>query len=166
MRQSLRKAITLPIQLDDSIEEVIINVDWDILEKVERVYNTSAEYVAAQILLNVAHVQRRHVAQILCLWCQGKTKLKQVEITEAVQTADQDQLYRYIGMIQAAVLWSIRGADGKPMINDIQFDALVEGKDLEDDDNTKPKSGAEKETKKPGEKAKKPIAGTSKKRTS
>jgi len=165
MKQSLRKTIVLPIQLENSIEEVLINVDWDILEKVERVYNTSAEYVAAQILVNVAHVQRRHVAQILCLWCQGKTKLKQVEITEAVQTADQDQLYRYVGMIQAAVLWSIRGADGKPLITDAQFDQLVNGEDIEQSEDEDPATGAAP-SKKPGEKAKKPIAGTSKKRIS
>lgn len=165
MKQSLRKSIVLPIQLENSIEEVLINVDWDILEKVERVYNTSAEYVAAQILINVAHVQRRHVAQILCLWCQGKTKLKQVEITEAVQTADQDQLYRYVGMIQAAVLWSIRGADGKPLITDKQFDQLVNGEDIDQGEN-ETQSPSTASGKKPGEKAKKPTAGTSKKRTS
>lgn len=156
MKSQLRKAIHLPIYLDGKTEEVLINIDWDILDKIEQVYNSSADYVVSQVLANIYHVQRRHVAQLLCLWCQGKTNLKQVEIAEAVKTASQSQFYRYIGMIQAAALWCIRGEDGKPMITDAQFDALVEGRDLDEDE----KPAEKKEPKAGDTKPKKPRKAT------
>lgn len=154
----LRKTIVIPFTTFEKTDEVIINVSWDILEKVERIYSTSAEYVASQIFPNIAHVQRHKIAQVLALWAQGKTKLNQGEIHEAVQTASQDQLYRYIGMIQAAILWSIRGTDGSPLISDKQFDQLVSGEDIDIDDT--PKQADTGSTT-----AKKPRAATSKKRT-
>jgi hypothetical protein len=158
----LRKTIVIPFSTFDKTDEVIINVSWDILEKVERIYSTSAEYVASQIFPNIAHVQRHKIAQILAVWSQGLTKLKQVEIHEAVQTCSQEQLYRYIGMIQAAILWSVRNGKGMPLISDKQFDALVNGEDIDLDENEQ-----DQEEQKPEDaiKPKKPRAATSKKRT-
>lgn len=162
MSKQLRKTIVIPFTTDSKDEEVIINVSWDILEKVERVYGTSAEYVAAQILVNLAHVQRHKIAQVLQLWCQGKNdNLKQIDIAEAVQTASQKQFYIYVGMVQAAVLWSIRGPEGDPLITDQEFDLLVSGEDIPPKpqiDNSKLPEGGQA-------KPKKPRAATSKKRT-
>jgi len=93
----LRKTIVIPFSTPNKSDEVIVNVSWDILEKVERAYGTSAEYVAVQILPNIMHVQRHKLAQVLSMWVQGKTELKQVDIVEAVQTASQAQFYSYIG---------------------------------------------------------------------
>lgn len=163
MNSQLRKTIVIPFTTYEKSEEVIINVNWDILEKVERVFGTSADYVATMILTNIFHVQRHQIAKVLGLWCQGKNeKLKQVDIAEAVQTCNQKQFIIYIGMIQAAILWSIRGPDGQPLINDLQFDKLIAGEDLEEP----PKSDESKTTEdKAGDKPKKPRSGTSKKRT-
>lgn len=156
MKAQLRKTIVLPITTFEKSDEVIINVSWDILEKVERIYGTSAEYVATQILANIFHVQRHKISQVLQAWCQGKTELKQVEIAEAVQTASQEQFIQYIGMIQAAILWSIRGPDGLPLISDENFDKLIAGQDLD----AQPEVEAPKPS---GGTSKKPRAGTSKK---
>ena len=158
MKAQLRKTIVIPLSTYEDSDEVIINVNWDILEKVERVYGTSSEYVAVQILPNIMHVQRNKISQILQLWCQGKTELKQVEIAEAVQTASQEQFIQYIGMIQAAILWSIRGPDGLPLISDENFEKLIAGQDLDQ----QPEVEAPKAS---GDKPKKPRAGTSRKRT-
>lgn len=162
MSKQLRKTIVIPFTTDSKDEEVIINVSWDILEKVERVYGTSAEYVAAQILVNLAHVQRHKIAQVLQLWCQGKNdNLKQVDIAEAVQTSSQKQFYIYVGMVQAAVLWSIRGPEGNPLITDQEFDLLIAGEDIP----PKPPIDQPNESEGGQSKPKKPRAATSKKRT-
>lgn len=164
----LRKSITFPVSTMEKSGEVIVNVSWDLLEKVERTYGTSAEYVATQILPNIFHVQRHKLAQLLQLWFQGRIaeepkgvpQFSQIEIAEAIQTSSQEQFIRYIGMIQAAILWSIRGPEGLPLINDEQFDLLVAGKDI-DASETPVQKAPEGSSDKP----KKPRAATSKKRT-
>lgn len=156
----LRKSLVFQISTSEKNGEVIVPVSWDILEKVERTYGTSAEYVATQILPNIFHVQRHKIAQLLQLWFQGKTDFQQIQVAEAVQTAPQETFIKYIGMVQAAILWSIRGPDGQPLISDKQFDQLVNGEDINQDETpvqSPAKNGADK--------PKKPRAATSKKPT-
>jgi hypothetical protein len=124
---SIKKTIIIPI-FDD---EIIVNVDFSIIEKVERVYDKTAENVAAFDLVNIARIRRSQIAQVICLWVQGKTTIKTSLVNEAIQTCSQTDLYRFVGMIQAAILYSIRGQDGKPLITSEQFDALVSGQDIE-----------------------------------
>jgi hypothetical protein len=153
----MKKTIIVPI----SGEEIIVNVDFSIIEKVERVYNCTAEVAAAIHLTDMMRIRRTHIAQIICLWVQGKTELKQSVVNEYVQTCAQNQLYKFAGMIQAAILFSIRGEDGQPLITSEQFDKLINGEDLEEP----PKGeGNQKGEEKP--KAKKPRKATSRKRTS
>jgi hypothetical protein len=136
-------------------EEIVVAVDFSIIEKVERIYQCSAELAAAMYLSDPIRVQRRLVSGVIALWLQGKTKLQPTTITEAVMTCSQKQLARYTGMIQAAILHSIRGDDGKPLINDEQFDLLVNGEDLP----AAPSKAA------PGKKPAASRAATSRKRT-
>lgn len=159
MRQQLRKSIVIPFQTHDKEFEVKVNVNWDILEKVERAYGTSAEYVATMILTNGMHVQRHKVSQVLQLWCHSED-IKQVDIAEAVQTCSYKQFDRYVGMLQAAILWSIRGPEGLPLITDAQFDQLVAGEDINSEESPIQKAKSSEATK-----PKKPRAATSKKRT-
>lgn len=123
---ALKKDIIIPI-LD---EEVIVPVDFNVLDKVERVYGVTAEIAAAVHLADTMRIQRRHLAQVISLWVQDKTDMKPSKVLEAVMTAPQGLIARYAGMIQAAVLYSIRGDDGKPLITDEQFDLLVHGQDI------------------------------------
>lgn len=144
---ALKKDIIIPI-LD---KEVVVKVDFNILDKVERVYQCTAEVAAAVHLVDTMRIQRRHLAQVISLWVQDKSDMKPSEVLEAVMTAPQKQIARYAGMIQAAVLYSIRGDDGRPLITDEQFDALVHGRDIEPPktDEAPPKATAAKKSRAP-----------------
>lgn len=159
MASAIRKSITLNLSGDGFAEEITVDVTWQILEKVERVYATGAESVAAIHLADPMRVQRHQLARVIALWVQGKTKLNNDQIHEAVLTAPFDQIIRLAGKIQAAVLWSVRGADGKPQITDFQFDELSEGRDIEITAPTPTLEPAKKEAKS----LKKRTSATSKK---
>ncbi len=140
-------------------EEICLDVTWHMLEKVERVYGMPVDVVPFYLQDSI-RVPRSKVADIVSLWVQEKTKLTRDQIKEHFFTCPQVDYIKDIGKIQACVLWSLRGEDGKSMITDAAFDKLVNGIDLADGDINKP--APDKQT---GSKPKKPRAATSKKRT-
>lgn len=124
---SIKKTILIQIKE----EEVCVDVDFSIIEKVERVYNCTAEVAAAIHLTDMMRIKRSQIAQVISLWVQGKTKCNPSDVNEYVQTASQKSLYKFAGMIQAAILFSIRGDDGQPLITSDQFDKLINGEDID-----------------------------------
>lgn len=141
-------------------EEIALDVTWDLLEKVERVYSLPCDLVP-YILQEAARVPRSKVAEVVALWVQGKTKQTKDEIKEFYFTCPQIQYIKDIGKIQAALLWSLRNEDGTPTISDKAFDALVNGQDITEEEITPPTPV----TKAAGKGEKKPRVATSKKRT-
>lgn len=140
-------------------EEICLDVTWHMLEKVERVYGMPVDVVPFY-LQDAIRVPRSKVAEIISLWVQEKTKLTRDQIKEHFFTCQQSEYIKDIGKIQACVLWSLRGEDGKSMITDAAFDKLVNGIDLDEVDINKPSTAKES-----GSTQKKPRAATSKKRT-
>lgn len=128
----LRKRIELPL-LDDTVE---LDVTFEIIEVVERVYDMRAEYVAAQLSRPVK-ILRKDLANVAVGWMLGRTERSRREIREYVMTADGDTLNLYIGAIQAAILYSLRE------ITDEEFERLSKGQDLDDapGDGSKKKPG-------------------------
>lgn len=116
-------------------EEIALDVTWDLLEKVERVYSLPCDLVP-YILQEAARVPRGKVAEVVSLWVQGKTKQTKDEIKEFYFTCPQIQYIKDIGKIQAALLWSLRNEDGTPTISDKAFDALANGQDIAEEDIT------------------------------
>lgn len=126
MTKPIRKSLAIPL-FD---EEVHIDVDFRIIEHVERVFNVTAE-IAAAVELAPGRVRRHTVADVICLWLQGRElpqNWKRGEIREHVILADAEQMNVYVGCIQAAVLYILRHISGE------QFDALARGEDLDADD--------------------------------
>lgn len=139
--------------------EVIVPVNFELIEKVERVYQCTAEIAAAVHLSDPSRIQRRMISAVISLFVQGRANgVGPSEVTESVMTCSQKQLAKYTGQIQAAVLYSIRGEDGQPLITPEQFEMLTNGEDLPPAESKPAKEPTEK---KPG----KPRAATSKKRT-
>lgn len=139
--------------------EIIVPVNFELIEKVERVYGCTAEVAAAVHLSDPMRIQRRMISAVISLFVQGRAKgVGPSEVTESVMTCSQKQLAKYTGQIQAAVLYSIRGEDGQSLITPEQFDLLVNGEDLPPAETKPAKAQPEK-------KPAKPRAATSAKRT-
>lgn len=126
---------TLEIPLDD--DEILVDVNWRVIEQVERVFGTLADLVASDTLVN--NPRRHTVAEVIALWAQSRGYRRR-EVLEMVMTSDHQTLQRYIGAIQGAVLFVLRHVDEKDMKR------LASGLDLDDQEEAeeKPKKGKEK----------------------
>lgn len=124
MGKPIRKTIDLPLYDD----EVSIDVTFEILEIVERVYEMRAEYVAARLQpQHPVAILRKDVAAVAVGWLTPRVlSHTRQEIREYVMTANAETLNRYIGAIQAAILYSLKE------ISDEEFEALSKGQDLDD----------------------------------
>ena len=130
-KRQLKKTLDLP--LPDG-ETTTINVDFRIIEIVERVYNQNADLVASIDLATPARMLRSKVAAVIVEWLATKeTGFKRSEIKEFVITAPPPMLNVFSGCIQAAVLYSLK------YIDEDQFDRLARGEDL--DSPTPPAEG-------------------------
>jgi len=126
---------TLDIPLPDG-ETATLNVDFRIIEIVERVYNQNADLVASVDLSTPSRMLRSKIAAVIVEWLAVKeTGFKRSEIKEFVLTASPPMLNVFSGCIQAAVLYSLK------YIDDDQFDKLKRGEDLEASVKKEPKSG-------------------------
>src|SRR5690606_16327403 len=123
MAKQLRK--TLEIPLPDG-EVAVVDVNFRIIEIVERIYDTNADVVASVNLASPAKMLRSKIAAVIVEWLSTvETDFKRSEIREYVMTAEPKLLNVYSGCIQAAVLYSLK------YINDEEFKQLSSGKDLE-----------------------------------
>lgn len=123
MAKHLRK--TLEIPLPDG-EVAVVDVNFRIIEIVERIYDTNADVVASINLASPEKMLRSKIAAVIVEWLSTvETNFKRSEIREYVMTAEPKLLNVYSGCIQAAVLYSLK------YINDEEFKQLSSGKDLE-----------------------------------
>lgn len=123
MAGQLKKTLELVI----SGKTIPIDVDFRVIEVVERVYGANADLVASVDLANPIRVQRYKVANVIANWLSAlNTGLNRDEIKEAVVTASIEELTKFTGAIQAAILFSLK------YIDDEQFAALARGDDLPD----------------------------------
>lgn len=119
----LRKTISLPVG-DDEFE---IDVDFRVLEIIERVYDMRAEYVAG--LLEVDHrIRRSQVAEVILGWLSQRSDAlvgrRRLDLLEEITTASEAVLRRYVGAIQGAILFSLK------QLSDEDLEKLARGEDL------------------------------------
>lgn len=121
MQKPIRANITLPLY----DEEYTIEVNWNVVELVERNFGVIADLVPEML---VTKPMRFQVADVIVEWLAGVQKdYKRREIREAVITSDHDTLQKYVGAIQGAVLYTLRH------ISEDELQKLTAGQDLEDD---------------------------------
>lgn len=120
--RQLKKTVEIPLP---NGEECVLNVDFRIIEVVERVYNQNADLVVSIDLATPSRMLRSKIAAVIVDWLSIKdTGFKRSEIKEFVITADPQLLNIYSGCIQAAVLYSLK------YIGEDEFDKLKKGQDL------------------------------------
>lgn len=121
MPKPLRQSIELPI----GEGSIALEVTFRILEIVERHYDLRAEFVGKFILENDARIKRSDVAKIIMAWLDviGE-KSDREEVFEAVLTASDEKLRKYVGAIQGAIFYSLRE------ITADELKALARGEDI------------------------------------
>jgi hypothetical protein len=123
MGAPIRKSLVIPVFDQD----VTIDIDFRIIEIVERVFDLSADAVIA-MLSDARRVQRHKVADIVTEWLAFRDLgLKRREIREHVMAAPSEVLTIYITSIYTALLFMLNYFDRKdPKENAKKFDELVE----------------------------------------
>jgi hypothetical protein len=123
-QRQLKKTLEIPLPDDSTVS---INVDFRIIEIVERVYNQNADIVASVDLANPARMLRSKIAMVISDWVALRdTGFRRQDIKEFVMTARPEKLNVFSGCIQAAVLYSLK------YIDDAQFEKLSKGQDLDE----------------------------------
>ena len=124
--QPIRKTLVLPLFGD----EVTVDVDFRIIEIIERVFDLSADAVIS-LFSDGRRVQRRHVADVIVGWLAFKELgMKRREIREHVMTCPADALAVYTTSIYAALLFVLNYFDKfDPKANAKKFDDLVTSAD-------------------------------------
>lgn len=122
MAQPIRKSLSIPV----GEIEVEVPITFEVIEIVERAYGLRAEYVASR-LERPTQVLRHQVAEVITDWVsRRRPELSRMEIRGEVISASPAVLGRYVGCIQAAVLYTLKEIDGD------EADTLAQGKDLPD----------------------------------
>ena len=122
MAKQLRKTLEIPLPDGDT---AAVDVNFRIIEIVERVYNSSADVVASVDLASPRSMLRSKIAAVIVDWLTTtEVDFKRSELREHIITAEPKLLNVYSGCIQAAVLYSLK------YIDEEQFDLLSKGKDL------------------------------------
>lgn len=118
----IRANITLPLYED----EFTIEVNWNIIERVERNFGVIADLVPEML---VTKPMRHQVADVIVEWLASvQTQYKRREIREAVITSDHEVLQKYVGAIQGAVLYTLRH------ISEDELLKLTAGQDLDEEE--------------------------------
>jgi len=117
MAKPLRKTL----ELDLFGEPVPVDVDFRVVEIVERAFNASADDLIRP-LASLAGVQRRHVADVICDWVTRVPNLgyRRQEIREHVMTAPASQYYLWVAQISNALLYTLKH------MTDEEFDRIRE----------------------------------------
>lgn len=143
---ALKKTLVLPV-LD---QEVAVDVDFRVIEIVERTFELSADAVIT-LLNDSRRVQRNKVADIVVSWLEYRELgLKRREIREYVMRAAPELLAVYVTSIYASLLFMLNYYDKKdPAENARKFDELMESDEWpkwkkDEDPDTKKKSGSKK----------------------
>lgn len=124
---------TLEIPYDG--DYVSVDIDWRVIEQVERIYGDLADTVAGKTLVN--NPLRHKIAEVISSWLSSKGYKKR-DVYQEVILADKDTVRAYVGCIQGAVLYMLR------YINDEQLVILMKGEDLPDDEDHDDKKKPEK----------------------
>lgn len=128
------KPLKASIQIPYDDDDINIDIDWRVLEQVERVYGDLAEKIATETL--VINPMRHKIAEVISSWLSAKGYKKR-DVYQYVITSDAKTLGRYVGSIQGAILYMLRH------ITDEQLVTLMRGEDLdekgESEDEKKPK---------------------------
>lgn len=131
----MKKTLELPLPDGDSIT---MDVNFRIIEIVERVYQRNADLVVSVDLASPQLMLRSKIAEVIADWVAlRQTTYKRSEIKEHVMTRQPNELNVYAGCIQAAVMYSLK------YIDDDQFAMLTRGEDLEDKPKDEPKGKGE-----------------------
>lgn len=129
MAKPLRKSVSFELLG----EEVRVDLNFRVIQVLERVYDANLDHVIAFELAIPARVKRSKVAEAIADWLETQgidRDWKRREVLEHVMGAPVEQLNKYIGCLQAAALFCLRGPDGLPQIDDEGIALLMEGKDL------------------------------------
>src|SRR5688572_1193964 len=152
--RDLKRTLTFPI-LD---QEVTVDVDFRVIETVERVFDMNADAVVALFSdADGRRVQRNKVADVIVGWLAFKDLgIKRRDIREAVITALPDLMRLYTTSIYAALLFVLNYYNRTdPADNARRFDELVAGPDWP---SNKPQEDGEKKTVAKGRKRSSPNA--------
>jgi hypothetical protein len=104
MAGQIRKSLDVPVLG----VTVTVDVNFRIIEIIERVYQKKAELAAAD-LDSPEKVLRSKVAEVISLWLAPLTNdFDRIEIKEAVMTSTPEMLNVYCGCIQGAVLFTLK----------------------------------------------------------
>lgn len=141
--RDLKRTLVIPV-LD---QEVTVDVDFRVIETIERVFDMNADAVVA-LFSDSRKVQRNKVADVIVGWLAFKDLgVKRRDIREAVITATPDLMSLYTTSIYAALLFVLNYYDrNDPVENAKKFDELIAGPDWprinrQEDDGKKKASG-------------------------
>ena len=102
--KALKRTLTLPI-FD---QEVVVDVDFRVIEVVERTFDMSADAVIA-MFGDTRRVQRHKVADVIVGWLAfHDLGAKRRDIREFVMRSSPDHLTLYVSSIYAALLFTLR----------------------------------------------------------
>lgn len=134
----MSKPMRKTLELEVCGQAVDVDVNWRIIEVVERTFGTVADLVASDTLVH--NPMRYKVAEVIAEWVRSR-ELRRKDVYEYVLKCRTEELQVYIGAIQGAVLYSLSYIEEK------DFDKLTQGKDLDPDDGE-----GEKKEEKPAKK--------------
>jgi hypothetical protein len=113
---ALRKTIDLEVLG----ETITVDVDFRLIEVMERAFNTSADLLVPRFL-NIESLQRRLVADVIAdlLVRKGELRFKREQVREYVITAEPDGYTLLATQLLIALMFTIRMIDGQ------KFDAAA-----------------------------------------
>lgn len=105
MSKPLRK--TVELELFDEL--VAVDVDWHVIEVLERTFNTSADALIGHFV-QMDRVQRRYVADVIADLMARRTNYphRRGAIREHVMTAPPEVFYRWVASLNSALLYSLK----------------------------------------------------------
>lgn len=121
-----RRHIRETLEIEVKGETVSLDIDWRVIEIVERTFGSVADLVVSDTLVNSP--TRYQIADVISEWVKSRDMPKS-QVREAVMLASQELLNEYIGAIQGAVLYSLN------YITEEQLDKLTSGDDLEGEES-------------------------------
>jgi len=121
-----RRNIRETLEVEVAGETVSLDIDWRVIEIVERTFGAVADLVATDTLVNAP--TRHQIADVISEWVKSR-EMPKSKIRESVMLASQELLQSYIGAIQGAILYSLS------YITEEQLDTLTGGDDLDGEES-------------------------------
>jgi hypothetical protein len=125
MGKPLRQSIELPI----GESSISIDITFRVIEIIERHYDLRAEFVGKFILENDTRIKRTDVAKVIVAWIDAAgANVDREEMYEAVLTAPDPILRRYVGAIQGALWYSLKEISAEEVKTLARGENIREGK--------------------------------------